>query len=203
MKTCVIIGQNRPDKTLERLVNTYGRIVIFEPLPEAAAECREACQNIPGVTVFQAACGEAFYNAAFHVYNESGLSSSLGSMSADAIAVYGGSYDLSLKDTIDVQVVHVGFLLQMIGVHTIDFLLIDAQGMDFEILKTVEPWISESRVRLIQIEAEGKGFRHYNGLPDNSEESIVEWMSRFPQYAMSKLEGRLPEQPDLVFELKG
>jgi FkbM family methyltransferase len=202
MKTCVIVGQNRPDKTLERLVNTYGRIIIFEPLPDAAAECREACRDIAGVTVIEAACSDAFQTADFNIYNESGLSSSLGTMSADAVALY-GDYDLSLKQTTTVQVVNLGYMLRLFGIQQIDFLLIDAQGMDFTILKTVEPWIKQSRISLIQLEAEGVGFRHYEGLPDNSEELIVEWMSRFPQYAMSKLKGRLPEQPDLVFELKG
>ena len=122
-------------------------------------------------------------------------------MSDEAFKFYSAHYDLSLKGTIDVQVIHLGFILQMIGVDVIDFLLIDAQGMDFTILKTIGPWLTESRVKLIQMEAEGKGFRHYDGLPDNAEESIVEWMRQFPQYVASKLPGKLEEQPDLVFEL--
>jgi hypothetical protein len=93
-------------------------------------------------------------------------------------------------------------MLDMLGEYVIDFLLIDAQGMDFTILKTVEPWLAESRVKLIQLESDGKGFRHYNGLPDNSEEAILEWMKQYPQYAVSRIEGRMVEQPDLVFELK-
>lgn len=201
LKTCVIVGQNYPDKALERIINEYQRVIIFEPLPDAAKACRESCAAIPGVTVFEAACGESFCNAGFNVYNLRGLSSSLGEMSDDAIRVYSAHYDLSLKETIEVQVVHLGFVLQLIGVRFIDFLLIDAQGMDFTILKTVEPWIAESRVRLIQLEAEGDGFRHYNGLPDNAENSITEWMRGYPQYEASKLEGKMAEQPDLVFEL--
>jgi len=201
VRTAIVVGQNHPDAALQRLVNEYPRVIIFEPLPEASEACRVACRDIPGVTVFEAACGESFCNANFNLYNIRGLSSSLGEMSADAIQVYSEHYDLSLKGTIDVQVLHLGFMLQMLGVKRIDFLLIDAQGMDFTILKTIEPWIAESRVRLIQLEAEGKGFRHYDGLPDNSEESILKWMGRFPRYQASKLEGKMAEQPDLVFEL--
>jgi FkbM family methyltransferase len=203
MKTCVIVGQNYPDQNLEKIVNEYPRVIIFEPLPDAAKSCREACSVIPGVVVIEAACGEAFCNSSFRVYNTQGLSSSLGEMSADAVQVYGEHNDLSLRGTISVQVLHLGFMLQMLGVDVIDFLLIDAQGMDFTILKTVEPWVAESQVKLIQLEADGNGFRHYNGLPDNSEESILTWMRRFPQYAASRLEDRLAEQPDLVFELTG
>jgi len=123
-------------------------------------------------------------------------------MTGEAVAVYSAHYDLALQETIEVQVLHLGLMLQLIGVVTIDFLLIDAQGMDFTILKTVEPWISESRVGLIQLEADGDGFRHYDNLPDNSEESIIEWMQRFPQFELSRIDGRMKEQPDLVFELK-
>lgn len=201
MKTCVIVGQNYPDTALEKLVNEYPRVIIFEPLPEAAKACRDACDAVPGVIVLEAACGEQFCNATFNVYNMRGLSSSLGEMTSDAVTLYGDQYDLSLKRRIEVQVLHLGFMLQMLGVTTIDFLLIDAQGMDFAVLKTVEPWIAESRVRLIQLEAEGNGFRHYNGLPDNSDNAVEEWMSQFPQYEASRISGRLAEQPDLVFEL--
>jgi FkbM family methyltransferase len=202
MRTCVIVGQNFPDAALQRLVAEYGRVIIFEPLPAAADACRVAFWDNPGVIVFEAACGDAFGHSAFNVYNTSGLSSSLGTMTEDAVSLYGGQYDLSLKGTIGVQVLHLGFMLQMLGAYVIDFLLIDAQGMDFTILKTVEIWLAESRVKLIQLEAEGKGFRHYSGLPDNSEESIIEWMKRYPQYAAGRLNDKMAEQPDLVFELK-
>lgn len=202
MKTCVIVGQNYPDAGLQRLVNEYPRVIIFEPIPDAAKACREVFRRMPGVLVFEAACADKFSHSRFNLYNTAGLSSSLGEMSEDAIRVYGDQYDLSLKGTLEVQVLHLGFILQLLGVEVIDFLLIDAQGMDFTILKTVEPWMTDSRLKLIQIEAEGVGFRHYDGLPDNSEESIVEWMRQFPQYEMSKLEGKMAEQPDLIFELK-
>ena len=201
MKTAVIVGQNYPDYYLQEIVNNHDRVIIFEPLPDAASACREACEDIPGAIVFQSACGDSFGNASFNIYNIDGLSSSLGTMSADAAELYSPDYDLSLRGTIEVQVLHLGFILQMIGVSVIDLLFIDAQGMDFTILKTVEPWLTESRVKRVQMEADGMGFQHYNGLPDNSDSSILEWMKRFPQYAASRLDGRRDEQPDLVFQL--
>ncbi len=203
MKTCVIVGQNFPDPHLDKIVSEYPRVIIFEPLPDAAESCRGVHSENPGLIVFQAACGESFCSSSFNLYNTLGLSSSLGEMSADAEHVYGGRFDLSLRGTISVQVVHLGFMLQMLGVDVIDSLLIDAQGMDFTVLKTVEPWLQESRLKRIQLEADGNGFRHYPGLPDNSEEATLEWMRRFPQYEVSRLADRLPEQPDLVFALTG
>lgn len=201
MKTAVIVGQNHPDFYLQEIVNEHDRVIIFEPLPDAAKACREFCFDMPGVIVIQAACGVAFSNAAFNCYNMNGLSSSLGTMSADAVQLYGGDYDLSLTNVIDVQVLHLGFMLQIMGVETIDLLFIDAQGMDFTILKTVEPWLTESRLGKVQLEADGMGFAHYDGLPDNSEDGIVEWMQQFPQYNISCLAGRRKEQPDLLLQL--
>jgi FkbM family methyltransferase len=201
MKTAVIVGQNQPDFYLQEILNEHERVIVFEPLPDAASACRDAFKDSPELIVFQAACGESFGNAAFNVYNMAGLSSSLGTMSADAVELYKPDYDLSLRGTIEVQVMHLGFMLQLIGVSLIDLLFIDAQGMDFAILKTVEPWLAESRVKRVQMEADGEGFRHYHGLPDNSEAAIREWMLRFPQYSVSCLDGRRDEQPDLFFEL--
>jgi FkbM family methyltransferase len=203
MKTAVIVGQNQPDYYLQEMVNEHDRVIIFEPLPDAAKACQEFCSDMLGVIVFEAACGEAFSNAAFNCYNVDGLSSSLGTISADAVQLYGEDYDLSLTGTIDVQVLHLGFMLQMMGVETIDLLFIDAQGMDFTILKTAEPWLAESRLKTVQMEADGIGFIHYHGLPDNSEDSIREWMKQFPQYAVSCLDGRREEQPDLFLQLTG
>jgi hypothetical protein len=151
--------------------------------------------------VFQAACGDYFETKTLNVYNRNGLSSSLGSMTADAVELYGSRYDLSLQSTEYVRVVNLGAMLEMLIAVTIDDLIIDAQGMDFTILKTVESWVRSSRIKRIQLEADGCGFRHYDGLPDNSEASILEWMSFYPQYEASRLPERLKEQPDLVFEL--
>ena len=201
MKTAVIVGQNRPDSALAKLVDCYDRIIIFEPLPDAAAACRYMYKDCVSVIVFEAACGAACGTSEFRQYNMHGLSSSLGTMTGEACAVYSG-YDLSLQGTIEVQVLHLGLMLQLLGVAAIDFLLIDAQGMDFTILKTVEPWIASSAVTLIQLEADGEGFRHYDGLPDNSEAAIIDWMSQFSQYELSRIPERLKQQPDLVFELR-
>ena len=201
MTTCVIVGQNHPDMALERLVAIHDRVIVFEPLPEAAAACRYAYKDCPELIVFQAACGDYFETQTLNVYNRNGLSSSLGSMTADAVEVYGSRYDLSLQSTEQVNVVHLGTMLQMLGVVFIDNLIIDAQGMDFTILKTVEPLVCLSRIKRVQMEADGSGFRHYEGLPDNSEMSILDWMKSYPQYEASRLSERLKEQPDLVFEL--
>jgi FkbM family methyltransferase len=200
MGTAVIVGQNFPDASSDGIVAMHARTLIFEPLPAAAKECRERYRKNPAVMVIEAACGEAFHRAPLTVYNESGLSSSLGKMTQQAAALY-DKFDLTERGTIEVQVVILGLILDLLGVRSVDFLMIDAQGMDFAILKTLEPMISSNAIGHIQLESDGGGFRHYEGLPDNSESAVIEWMAKHPRYALHRLPNRMAEQPDLVFYL--
>ena len=200
MKTAVIVGQNQPDQVSDGIVAMHSRVIIFEPLPEAAKACRERYASQPGVTVIQAACGKHFDQAELRVYNTDGLSSSLGIMSQKAVDLY-SHFDLSEQRMEVVQVINLGYMLDIFGITAVDCMMIDAQGMDFTILQTVEPMVRECHIGYLQLEAEGNGFRHYYGVPDNSEEEIVKWMEKYPRYKPSKLPNRMDEQPDLVFML--
>jgi FkbM family methyltransferase len=179
----------------------HDRVVIFEPLPEAAAACRQRYAENPKVVVFEAACGEESGIQSMNVYNAKGLSSSLGKITEVAEKTF-YMHDLSLRESLPVHVVRLDAILSMLGVGFIECLAIDAQGMDFAILKTVEPWIRKSQVGYIQLEADGKGFRHYEGTPDNSECAVLEYMSRFETYQATRHPNRLDAQPDLIFVLK-
>jgi FkbM family methyltransferase len=178
----------------------HDRIVIFEPLPDAAAALRQHYRSEPKVIVMQAACGTESGIAAFHLYNEAGVSSSLGTMTEDARDKW-RQYDLSSQGTIVVSVVNLREVLRMLGIYQANCLVIDAQGMDFTILKTVEPMIASGAVKYIQLEADGPGFRHYTGTPDNSETAIIRWMAQFTHYEAGRLPNRAVHHPDLFFIL--
>jgi len=200
MTTAIIVGQNMPDATSDRVVAMHDRIVIFEPLPDAAAALRQHYKSEPKVIVIEAACGDGFSFERFYIYNEAGLSSSLGKMTEEARDMW-RQYDLSSQGVIVVNVVDLGEFLRMLGIAEANCLVIDAQGMDFTILKTVEWLIAEGAIKYIQLEADGPGFRHYTGTPDNSEESILEWMRQWPHYEAGRLPGRAVHHPDLIFTL--
>jgi FkbM family methyltransferase len=201
MKTAVIVGQNYPDEMLAGIVAMHDRVLIFEPLPQAAEACRVAYRGNPKAIVFEAACGEAFSNATLNIYNENGLSSSLGEITTQSQDVY-SSFDLRLTGRTLVRVVNLRDILATLGIEFVDLLVIDAQGMDFAILKTLELYVQGSRIGFIQVEADGKGCKHYEGVPDNSESGILSWMGKYPQYAQTRHPDRIAEQPDLVFILK-
>ena len=200
MKTAVVVGQNYPDKTLDKLVEMHDRVIVFEPLSAAASACRKKYAGDGKVIVFEAACGEAWETTTFNIYNTNGLSSSLGEMTQQAKEVF-ANHDLSLINTSQVYVVNLGTIIDMMGIKFIDCLMIDAQGMDFTVLKTLHWMIEASAIGYIQLEADGPGYRHYTGTPDNSEAAIVRWMGKYPQYRADRLPNRKVEHPDLVFTL--
>jgi FkbM family methyltransferase len=201
MKTAVIVGQNYPDKTLDKLVEMHDRVIVFEPLSAAASACRKKYAGVDKVIVFEAACGERWETRSFNIYNTNGLSSSLGEVTQQAKDVF-FDHDLSLVSTAQVYVVNLGAILDMLSVKFIDCLMIDAQGMDFTILKTLHWMIESSSIGFIQLEADGLGYCHYTGTPDNSEAAVIKWMEKFPQYEARRQPDRLTAQPDLIFALK-
>jgi FkbM family methyltransferase len=161
---------------------------------------RQHYKSEPKVIVVQAACGVEYSFEEFRIYNEAGLSSSLGTMTEDARDKW-RQYDLSERGAIVVSVVNLLDMLRMLGISEADCLVIDAQGMDFTILKTVAPMIARGSIKYIQLEADGPGFRHYKGTPDNSEQSILDWMRQWLHYEAGRLPGRAVHHPDLIFTL--
>jgi FkbM family methyltransferase len=200
MKTAIIVGQNMPDSTSDQIVTMHDRIVIFEPLREAAAELRLRYSSQPKVLVIEAACGREFAAKEFNIYNKDGLSSSLGKITQQARDKW-TQYDLTKKETTIVSVVNLREILRILAIREIDCLVIDAQGMDFAILQSVHWLIAAGAIKYIQLEADGPGFQHYTGTPDNSEASILAFMAQFPHYTAGRLTGRAEHHPDLYFTL--
>jgi hypothetical protein len=76
--------------------------------------------------------------------------------------------------------------------------MIDAQGMDLAILKTMRPFFERRAVRRVIHEIDVDGFRHYDGLPDNSLSGAVQYMEQFGSYQPY----RLPDRNDFNFDLE-
>ena len=198
-KLIVVVGSNRLDKHIADHCRHHTRAIFFEPLPEICTWLRETYID-QNVQVVQAACGLSSYRAPFRVYNHDGLSSSLGVVSAQSLEAY-HSFDMTLKDEIEVQVVNLFEWFQSHHVTQVETLITDAQGMDLTILKTLEPMLEAKSIGHIECEADGEGFTAYYGLPSNSEYDFHRFMKRFPWYFASRLPDRRNENPDLTWTL--
>lgn len=200
MRRCVIVGQNMPDKCSDRLISLHDETIICEPLPSAALALRERYCGNSRVEIIEAACDSfASDNVQFSIYNWNGLSSSLGTISEEAKEVF-SQYDLSCTETIKIKTVNLCESLIDRKWDVINTLMIDAQGMDLTILGTMASYIQKG-IEVIQCEADGLGFKCYNGLPSNSEEDFIRFMANYPQYVLAKVPNRIPKHPDLQWTL--
>ena len=200
--TLVYVGANIGGEHLDKLIEKHERCYLFEPQPFAAEKLRQTVGKLEGVEVIQAACGadEGLFDLT--IYNEMGLSSSLGKMTQQAKDSF-SDFDLEEREIIKVNVWNLLEWLEANGIETIETLVIDAQGMDLTILKTLSPLIETGAIQNIQCEADGVGFTHYEGLPSNSETEFQEFMSQFGWYTGDRADGRLNIQPDLIWKLTG
>lgn len=182
---------------VDRAVSEHDVCWLFEPLPDLAVELfrKYASKDYrnKSIRVINAACYIEAGKRPFNLYNVNGLSSSLGTITDAAVAAY-SKFDLSLIDTIEVNCTVLSDYLPM----WLDTLIIDAQGADLDILRTVEAWLDSGRIGTIQIECDGDEFRNYDGLGDNSQASLLAYMERFP-YSATKVPNKVKHNPDWVF----
>lgn len=178
MRSLIFVGCNATKDVFEA-IDCCDVVLLFEPLEEVARKVAErVCESdyqYKFVKVVQAACFTDNQPRALSVYNKAGLSSSLGTITAQAVEHYKDRADLHLQQRRQVSCVNLRDYMPM----WLDNLVIDAQGADLTILKTIELWIQEKRIGYIRAECDPPGFRHYEGLPDNSREAMVEYLSGF------------------------
>ena len=164
---------------------------LFEPIANVAEylvnEFRDSNKTV--IVVYAAVFSDRSETRVLNMYNRNGLSSTLGNPSQFHQDSY-PAVDWSLIGKQKVRCVRLDDYLPL----RLSTLIIDSQGCDFEILRTVEPWLRESRIDFIRSESDGLQPMH-DGLPDNSAQSILGFMSQF-EYTMRKSPGKRQCSPD-------
>lgn len=138
----------------------YDLTIGFEPIKEL---CEMVANNIPStlknrVIMVNCALSNKTGKERFYVATNGGASSSLAKWDQDG--------NVKIFKEIDVYVQELDKILEKAKINHIDNLIIDAQGSDFTILKTIEPMIRNRGVNNIQIECH---IQHdvYEGLDNN------------------------------------
>tara|TARA_R110000868_G_scaffold293213_1_gene553723 strand:+ start:1208 stop:1819 length:612 start_codon:yes stop_codon:yes gene_type:complete len=198
IKRIVVVGPNMGDNMIRDLCDEHHEIYFFEPMPDAAKWLKEHNDH-PTIHVIQAACGAENGAATMNVYNN-GLSTSFGVCTTQAQAAYTG-VDLELQGTIEVEVLNAYDYLIGLGIDEVETFMTDAQGMDLEILRTMEPWLASRKIRTIICEADHDQFRHYHGVPRNNVADFIKFMAQFPWYRFGEYDGRRCN-PDLKWQLE-
>ena len=169
MQTLVWVGPNCTEDVFEA-AEKFDQVILIEPLQECCNFIFDKIGHLENVSIFCAACGEIEGEQEFHTYNVNGFSSSLGVVTDEAKEKF-SRVDWRETTTRTVKVVNLGKLLDAIEVDEIDELVIDAQGMDLTILRTIESRLKRKQIKLIKSEADN-GFQHYQGLDNRLGEQI-------------------------------
>ncbi len=185
MRTLAFVGCNIGGD-VTRAVSEHDVCLLFEPIPDVAEALvnqfnRPEYRN-KSISVINAACWTDYKKRPFYLYNKlNGASSSLGKITQQAIDYYSPEYDLQLIGEIEVQCVKLADFLPFY----LDTLIVDAQGADLTILKSIEPWLLDRRIKNIQAEYDHHGFQHYHGL-ENSESAIESYFKEVGLRSYSK-----------------
>jgi len=173
MNLLIWVGPNAT-ADVDDLVTQFDQVILFEPLQSAYKQLKDRYRKIDHVEIVNCGCGDSHREAVFNIYN-AGLSSSFFTVTDQAVAKFQGR-DWKVK-TQTAWMVNLGDFLSNRGITTIDKLVIDAQGFDLTILKTIEPWLVNQSVKQLTTEADMGEFRHYKN-DGNSFESQKELLNR-------------------------
>ncbi len=120
----------------------------FEPSPESFKVLREKFSGRPNLRLNNMAVGASPGSVAFHEYEGSALNSAL-PVNRDTP---NAACDARLLRTVEVQMETVDAYCAREGVGRIDWLKIDAQGYDLQVLKGARRMLSEGRIAVVTLE---------------------------------------------------
>lgn len=133
---------------------------LFEPLPRQAAALRERFAEVGNLSVVQAALGEHEGKADFHVGAAPGTSSLF---SAEGEAARRNHDEVSVTETIKVQVRTVDSYCAEEGIDRISCMKLDVQGAELMIFKGAKRMLTEQRIDILMFE--WFAVPHYDNCP--------------------------------------
>ncbi|MDD9805990.1 MAG: FkbM family methyltransferase [Gammaproteobacteria bacterium] len=160
-------------RSFRPLFHRYRVCYGFEANPELFAELQEEYRSCPNVRLFNLAAADRDGEIEFNITsNDGGASSSIGRLDENF------NDEIRIVKTIRVPCVNLCRFLEQQGVDYIDDYISDIQGMDLEVLKTLEPLIRRGRIGSISCEVTKDKYRNcYSDLPDNHEAAFNRLLS--------------------------
>jgi len=145
MKVLLYVGANNGNSVYDYL-NSFDKIYLFEPLPDAFKILQNRFSNIKNVILVNAACGLEDGIADFYVPEINVCSGFL---------KLTNEFNKSLRDSskkITVKTINLRNFLKKENIDYIDHYISDAQGFDFTILTTLSDLIEEKKINSLYIE---------------------------------------------------
>lgn len=156
-KILVYVGVNH-GVSFDKLAPNFDYSIGFEPQPFLADKLIAKYKECKNVEIVPAAIGLCDGKADFYISSLDndrivGASSSFFQVS-DYYRNNGPRNQIFTKEKIIVPTLNLFEFLVGRGISEIDTIITDAEGFDFEIIKSISPLISSRRVRNIQVECE-------------------------------------------------
>lgn len=194
MTTLVYVGANTGD-SLWQIFNQYDKVYAFEPDPEIYEILNKKYKQFEWVTTVNAACGSEKGTAKFYV-TPNRVSSS---MSIVSTSTHDEDHPQRKYREIEVDVINLYDYLNEEGVDYIDYYVSDAQGSDFNILKTISKFVDDKKIKELYIETHGNGLYLYDGLNNQFDEfkKLLSENYNFEYASLGRLSGKVVSEQDI------
>jgi len=161
----------------DRLVRRFDVAYAFEAMPELAEEARQRYETMRNVHITHAALKQEPGPVSFYIHDPVGASS-IGRLSAEYRNFTKNQYYAQREVT--VPGINLYDFLRERNIELIDLYVSDIQGIDFAVLKTLQPYLDEIRIRklLCETERDSHDFESYDGLPSNRQSLFERLLER-------------------------
>lgn len=194
MSTLVYVGANT-GTSLWSMVQNYDKVYAFEADPEIFSTLKKRFQQFEWVTLVNAACSESKGKSKFYI-TPNRVSSSLGVVST---STHDEDHPQRQYKEIEVDTINLCEYLVENGVNTIDFYQSDIQGSDLNVLKTLKPFIDESRIGAMFMETHGDNLYLYDGLYNQFQgfKNLLEENYKFVHASLGRLNNKIVSESEI------
>jgi len=131
------------DSTMPRIFGSDVHIALFEPMPSSYANLSELFKRMPNVAGYRYGIGEKTGSVLYYPNTESFVKRTVHVRSENPIS-------LEMKTFVDA--------MSDLNRTSVDFVKIDTEGYEYEILKNAQPFIRDKKIKYIQFEIGGTIF---------------------------------------------
>lgn len=201
----VIIGAE-PWGELAILHAGYRNCYVFEANPSRFKRLQKHYANHKHIHLHHCAVTDYNGEISFNISsNNDGASSSVGTFNQEWQQTL-PHLDVRMVDTITVPCINLMDFCRSNNIHYIDDYISDIQGMDLQVLKTMEPLLREGKIGSVKCEVARDAFGNvYQDLPDNSEHgfrSLLDGQYRLVARGYGLLnDGHFEEIPSNAWEM--
>jgi FkbM family methyltransferase len=173
MKTIIEVGANDGTHTLGFLTQENTEVISFEPTPELILHLRTRFKNFNNFTLYPAAVSSINGWAEFNIAGTADWGcSSLHKFNKNVHNEWPNRPDFHFTDKCLVPTIRLDYIVEKHNINAIDYLHIDAQGHDFEVLKSLDKYISIVKKGVCEAAHKVNLYENVN----NSSNEIMGWL---------------------------